>query len=71
MAYKRGSTEIKQHPFFEGVALIRCAIPPEIPKPVELERLPAPPASTSEKVAANAAAYDQKGSDNYLEFDFF
>ncbi|XVF75153.1 hypothetical protein PTKIN_Ptkin13bG0164400 [Pterospermum kingtungense] len=74
LAYKRGATEIKQHPFFEGVnwALIRCATPPEIPKPVEIERTPAPPASTSEKVAANAAAvYNQKGSDNYLEFDFF
>lgn len=34
LAYKRGATEIKQHPFFEGVnwALIRCATPPEIPK---------------------------------------
>ncbi|XP_022723567.1 serine/threonine-protein kinase D6PKL2-like [Durio zibethinus] len=74
LAYKRGATEIKQHPFFEGVnwALVRCATPPEIPKPVELERIPAPPlASTGEKVAANAAACDQKGSDNYLEFDFF
>lgn len=29
---KRGATEIKQHPFFEGVnwALIRCSIPPEL-----------------------------------------
>ncbi|GKV18834.1 hypothetical protein SLEP1_g29162 [Rubroshorea leprosula] len=73
LAYKRGATEIKQHPFFEGVnwALIRCATPPEIPKPVEHERIPAPPASSSEKAAPNAAAYDQKGSDNYLEFDFF
>ncbi|XWS18111.1 hypothetical protein CRYUN_Cryun32bG0013600 [Craigia yunnanensis] len=73
LAYKQGAAEIKQHPFFEGVnwALIRCATPPEIPKPVEVERIPAPPASTSEKVAAIAAAYDQKGSDNYLEFDFF
>ncbi|XP_052885696.1 serine/threonine-protein kinase D6PKL2 [Gossypium arboreum] len=63
LAYKRGATEIKQHPFFEGVnwALIRCATPPEIPKPVELERVPASPASTSEKVAVNAAAYNQKG----------
>ncbi|OMO64663.1 hypothetical protein COLO4_31947 [Corchorus olitorius] len=73
LAYKRGATEIKQHPFFEGVnwALIRCATPPEIPKPVEAERVPAAPASTSEKVAGNAGAYGQKGSDNYLEFDFF
>ncbi|CBI23515.3 unnamed protein product, partial [Vitis vinifera] len=62
LAFKRGATEIKQHPFFEGVnwALIRCATPPEIPKPVEIERIPAPTASTSEK-----------SSDNYLEFDFF
>jgi hypothetical protein len=36
LAYKRGSTEIKQHSFFEEVnwALIRSASPPEIPKPV-------------------------------------
>ncbi|CAA2962890.1 serine threonine- kinase D6PK-like [Olea europaea subsp. europaea] len=40
-AYKRGSTEIKQHPFFEGVncVLIGCATPPEISKPVEYERI--------------------------------
>ncbi|KAF5472617.1 hypothetical protein F2P56_009318 [Juglans regia] len=73
LAYKRGATEIKQHTFFEGVnwALIRCATPPEIPKPVEIERLPAPTASTSEKAAAATPAPEKKGSDNYLEFDFF
>lgn len=73
LAYKRGATEIKQHPFFEGVnwALIRCASPPEIPKPVELERLPASAASSSEKAVAITPAPGQKGSDNYLEFDFF
>ncbi|XP_027087112.1 serine/threonine-protein kinase D6PKL2 [Coffea arabica] len=73
LAYKRGATEIKQHPFFEGVnwALIRCATPPEIPKPVEFERIPVPAASTSEKAAKAAAAADKKGFDNYLEFDFF
>lgn len=78
LAFKRGATEIKQHPFFEGVnwALIRCASPPEIPRPVEFERIPVPPpASSSEKVTTAAAMAtgmpDQKGSDNYLEFDFF
>ncbi|KAF3451900.1 hypothetical protein FNV43_RR07996 [Rhamnella rubrinervis] len=74
LAYKRGATEIKQHPFFEGVnwALIRCATPPEIPKPVEIERIPAPTASSSEKAPSPAiASAEQKGSDNYLEFDFF
>ncbi|KAF7100760.1 hypothetical protein CFC21_102231 [Triticum aestivum] len=70
---KRGATEIKQHPFFEGVnwALIRCASPPEVPKPVEIERQTTKlPVSTSEASAAPTGA-SQKGSDNYLEFDFF
>ncbi|PWA51459.1 D6 protein kinase like 2 [Artemisia annua] len=74
LAYKRGATEIKQHPFFEGVnwALIRCATPPDVPKPVEFERFSAPVASTSEKAnVAPVSAPNQKGSDNYLEFDFF
>lgn len=73
LAFKRGATEIKQHPFFEGVnwALIRCATPPEIPKPVEIERIPAPTASSSEKAPTIIGAPDQKGSNNYLEFDFF
>ncbi|KAJ0988210.1 hypothetical protein J5N97_006566 [Dioscorea zingiberensis] len=70
LAYKRGATEIKQHVFFEGVnwALIRCASPPEIPKQVELERSQASTASSSDKAAPTK---DKKGSDNYLEFDFF
>ena len=71
LAYKRGATEIKQHPFFEGVnwALIRCATPPEVPPPVEFEQISVP-ASSSAKAAA-VAAPDQKNSQNYLEFDFF
>ncbi|KAL8142151.1 hypothetical protein V2J09_015183 [Rumex salicifolius] len=80
LAYKRGATEIKQHPFFEGVnwALIRCASPPEVPKPVEFERIPVPPLSSASSsssanhamVGVNAAG-NQKGPENYLEFDFF
>ncbi|EAZ09496.1 hypothetical protein OsI_31769 [Oryza sativa Indica Group] len=70
LGYKRGATEIKQHPFFEGVnwALIRCASPPDIPKPVELDCHPKQVPSTNGKVAP---ASNQKGSDNYLEFEFF
>ncbi|KAI3820454.1 hypothetical protein L1987_08001 [Smallanthus sonchifolius] len=77
LAYKRGATEIKQHPFFEGVnwALIRCASPPEVPRPVEIEQAPVVPVvSSGEKKGvgvAVAAAPEKKGSDNYLEFDFF
>ncbi|CAH8301707.1 unnamed protein product [Eruca vesicaria subsp. sativa] len=39
---KRGATEIKQHPFFEGVnwALIRCSTPPEVPRQMEMEPPP-------------------------------
>ncbi|KAF2311041.1 hypothetical protein GH714_019264 [Hevea brasiliensis] len=39
LGVKRGATEIKQHPFFEGVnwALIRCSTPPEVPRPMETE----------------------------------
>ncbi|KAK1684255.1 hypothetical protein QYE76_045103 [Lolium multiflorum] len=39
LGVKRGATEIKQHPFFEGVnwAFIRCSTPPEVPRPVESE----------------------------------
>ncbi|KAK6149621.1 hypothetical protein DH2020_017146 [Rehmannia glutinosa] len=73
LAYKRGATEIKQHPFFEGVnwALIRCATPPEIPKPVDFERLPGPAAPANEKAAAAAVGGTDQKSDKYLEFDFF
>uniref|UniRef100_A0A7N0UBI4 non-specific serine/threonine protein kinase n=1 Tax=Kalanchoe fedtschenkoi TaxID=63787 RepID=A0A7N0UBI4_KALFE len=84
LAYKRGATEIKQHPFFEGInwALIRCATPPDVPRPVEIERVAPSTAATNGKAVAAAAvggatttaaapATQQKGSDNYLEFDFF
>ncbi|CAH1451002.1 unnamed protein product [Lactuca virosa] len=74
LAYKRGATEIKQHPFFEGVnwALIRCATPPEIPKAVVFERNSSPMTSLCEKkAAAVVVAPQKKGSENYLEFDFF
>lgn len=76
LAYKRGATEIKQHPFFEGVnwALIRCASPPEIPRPFEVERIPVPAAAASpgeKPVVGTIIPHQQQGSDNYLEFDFF
>ncbi|KAL0843756.1 hypothetical protein Bca101_017002 [Brassica carinata] len=68
LAYKRGATEMKQHPFFEGVnwALVRCASPPEIPKPVEIE-----PVNYSPAVPAAASTSVRSDQSNYLEFDFF
>lgn len=71
LAYKRGATEIKQHPFFQSInwALIRCTSPPEVPRPYEVE-IPVrkvPPTTTNEK----SAGVDVKPSGNYLEIDFF
>ncbi|OIW03020.1 hypothetical protein TanjilG_13657 [Lupinus angustifolius] len=62
LAYRRGATEIKQHPFFQNVnwALIRCANPPEIPKQ-EMKAA----AFIAEKVPA------VNPSGNYLDIDFF
>ncbi|XP_042010973.1 serine/threonine-protein kinase D6PK-like [Salvia splendens] len=67
LAYKRGATEVKQHPFFQGVnwALIRCATPPDIPRPVDI---PAPPPV---KAVAPPPAAAPQNTNNYLEFDFF
>eukprot|EP01018_Ginkgo_biloba_P023766 Gb_01458 [translate_table: standard] len=73
LAYKRGATEIKQHPFFEGVnwALIRSTTPPEIPKPVDFEfskNRTVPCAASVEKKVVNS---DANSSGSYLDFDFF
>ncbi|XP_061375864.1 serine/threonine-protein kinase D6PKL1 [Gastrolobium bilobum] len=76
LGVKRGATEIKQHPFFEGVnwALIRCSTPPEVPRPVENE-LPAKfeavdtvgVGSNSKRMVGN----DLKSGGKYLDFEFF
>ncbi|KAG1362126.1 serine/threonine-protein kinase D6PKL1 [Cocos nucifera] len=74
LGVKRGATEIKQHPFFEGVnwALIRCSTPPEVPRPVETE-LPLkfgvvePVGSSSKRMVGT----DMKSGGKYLDFEFF
>lgn len=68
LAYRRGATEIKQHPFFQSVnwALIRCASPPDVPAPFVMHdgAVPAPSAGKMQGV-------DVKPSGNYYEIDFF
>ncbi|KAJ0101668.1 hypothetical protein Patl1_03883 [Pistacia atlantica] len=73
LAYKRGATEIKQHPFFQGVnwALIRCASPPEIPRPVEIEKIQAPALPPTDKATKATTATAISDQNKYLEFDFF
>ncbi|PKU64967.1 serine/threonine-protein kinase D6PK [Dendrobium catenatum] len=73
---KRGATEIKQHPFFEGVnwALIRCSTPPEVPRPVEAE-LPMKFGTSEAIVGSNnkrmVGNTDMKSGGKYLDFEFF
>ncbi|CAA6674966.1 unnamed protein product [Spirodela intermedia] len=80
LGMKRGATEIKQHPFFEGVnwALIRCSTPPEIPRPAEMElpgRLVLAGAADAAAAAGSSskrmAGGDAKPGGKYLDFEFF
>lgn len=77
LGVKRGATEIKQHPFFEGVnwALIRCSTPPEVPKPMEVESPPVTfQAADTIGVGNNSkrmVGMDAKSGGNYLDFEFF
>ncbi|XP_052197673.1 serine/threonine-protein kinase D6PK [Diospyros lotus] len=72
LAYRRGATEIKQHPFFQSVnwALIRCANPPDVPKPF-LPDYSSGNMMQKAAVTEKAPSVDVKPSGNYLEIDFF
>lgn len=72
LGFKRGATEIKQHPFFANVnwALIRSTHPPEIPKPFDLAVL--------NRTFKSAVPQNDKGATDsnrssgpYLDFEFF
>ncbi|KAE9456588.1 hypothetical protein C3L33_11441, partial [Rhododendron williamsianum] len=78
IAYKRGATEIKQHPFFEGVnwALVRSAIPPHIPEPVDFGQFASKEttAQSDKKMAEMGADHRNKNSSHdssYVEFEYF
>ncbi|MBA0867128.1 hypothetical protein Goshw_027492 [Gossypium schwendimanii] len=65
---EKGAAEIKQHPFFEGLnwALIRCAVPPELPELYELgvPTMMSPEAETSKYL-------EFKATGEHLEFELF
>ncbi|CAL4903542.1 unnamed protein product [Urochloa decumbens] len=83
IAFTRGATEIKQHPFFEGVnwALVRSMTPPSVPEPVDFrqygEGKDKAKAATAETVEAGApppggpAAAKQNSGDSYTDFEYF
>ncbi|KAJ6958846.1 serine/threonine-protein kinase D6PKL2 [Populus alba x Populus x berolinensis] len=72
LGFKRGATEIKQHPFFETVnwALIRSTHPPEIPKPVDLLSLNLAFKSSLAPID-NRATDSDRSSGPFLDFEFF
>ena len=65
---EKGAAEIKRHPFFEGLnwALIRCAIPPELPDVYENGATEA----TSPKGNSNGYL-ECKAMGDHLEFELF
>ncbi|KAK1307226.1 Protein kinase G11A [Acorus calamus] len=79
LGVKRGATEIKQHPFFEGVnwALIRCSTPPEVPRPVDAELcgrfgpLGDGGGGVGSSSGKRMAGGDVKSGGKYLDFEFF
>ncbi|KAE8723166.1 putative Protein P21 [Hibiscus syriacus] len=72
LGFKRGATEIKQHPFFESVnwALIRSTHPPEIPKPIDIPLL-------NQAFKSSVPPNDQGATDSFrssgpcLDLEFF
>ncbi|XP_057954879.1 serine/threonine-protein kinase D6PKL1-like [Malania oleifera] len=68
----KGAAEIKQHPFFEGLnwALIRCAIPPEMPKFDEVGIANSTLAS-QKKDQSKGGLKDFHDTGEDLEFDVF
>lgn len=64
---EKGAAEIKQHPFFEGLnwALIRCAIPPELPDLCDMDI----PNMIAQQ---NKFRYlESKSTGEHLEFELF
>ncbi|KAA8518605.1 hypothetical protein F0562_016079 [Nyssa sinensis] len=64
---EKGAAEIKQHPFFDGLnwALIRCAVPPQVPEVCDIGVLNMP---TQEK---GIKYLEYGGSGGNLEFELF
>ncbi|XP_051134758.1 serine/threonine-protein kinase AGC1-7-like [Andrographis paniculata] len=73
IAYKRGATEIKQHPFFEGVnwALVRSAAPPHVPDPFDYSHYTTKDSDKKIAVADDNRKCNSAVDPSYVEFEYF
>ncbi|KAG0448229.1 hypothetical protein HPP92_027924 [Vanilla planifolia] len=75
IAYRRGATEIKQHPFFEGVnwALVRSMQPPHVPEPVDFGHFASKDVNGRKKkpLAENGGGLNKQTQTAYLDFEYF
>ena len=78
IAYRRGATEIKQHPFFEGVnwALVRSAHPPHIPDPIDFSQFASKDkdstgSHSSEKKVSESTTKSSSTDPSYANFEYF
>ncbi|XP_078429446.1 serine/threonine-protein kinase AGC1-5-like [Wolffia australiana] len=65
IAYRRGATEIKQHPFFEGMnwALVRSSAPPHVPELVDI--------ATYDSSGGRGSSGASREDSGYVEFEYF
>ncbi|XP_038982112.1 serine/threonine-protein kinase AGC1-7-like [Phoenix dactylifera] len=79
IAYQRGATDIKQHPFFEGAnrALVRSSTPYHIPEPVDFARFARKEVHNAGKKAAgngingNGVSKGNTNDSSHLDFEYF
>ncbi|KAM0859193.1 hypothetical protein ACQ4PT_047359 [Festuca glaucescens] len=73
IAFTRGATEIKQHPFFEGVnwALVRSMAPPSVPEPVDFRQYAAAASGKEKKATETAGGKSSTGDQPQSDFEYF
>ncbi|KAG6481288.1 serine/threonine-protein kinase RHS3-like [Zingiber officinale] len=76
IAYHRGATEIKQHPFFEGInwALVRSIAPPHVPDPVNFSQFGSKEKKKSAEgglAGGNSGNKAHSSDSSNLDFEYF
>ncbi|RZS21065.1 hypothetical protein BHM03_00053654 [Ensete ventricosum] len=73
IAYHRGATEIKQHPFFEGVnwALVRSMAPPHVPEPINYSQFASKEKKTTDGGGSTGTMGGGAHDSSYLDFEYF